>query len=124
MPKPTETTVTALPNWKDEFPGLHRQVTRHGKEVWYVRTGAANRGERIRIRAPYGTEDFRREYDDALHGVKKTAPRLLVADTKTLAWLITEYRKSEVWLAYGDETKYQREYYLQKAHIAPSRSAA
>ena len=119
MKKLIETTDTAkiatLPNWKADFPGLHRQVTRHGKEVWYVRTGTSNRGERIRIRAPYGTEDFRREYDNAMHGVKKPAPDLLVADTKTLAWLITEYRKSADWLAYGHETRYGREYYLQKA---------
>ena len=36
-------------------PHLHREVTRHGTGVWYVRVG---KGPRIRIRAQYGTPEF------------------------------------------------------------------
>ena len=36
-------------------PHLQRQVTRHGKAVWYVRMG---KGRRTRIRATFGTPDF------------------------------------------------------------------
>ena len=113
MKKLTDTKVTPLPNWEDEFPGLTRQFTRHGKEVWYVRP--KHHGERIRIRSPYGTEDFKREYDAAITHSEKSPGLKHVEDIKSLAWLITEYRKSEAWLALGDETRYQREYYLQIA---------
>jgi len=34
-------------------PYLLKQVTRHGRVVWYVRRG---KGPRIRIRGEYGTE--------------------------------------------------------------------
>ena len=40
-------------------PHLHRQVTRHGKTVWYVRIG---KGPRIRIRSAFGTSEFDAEY--------------------------------------------------------------
>jgi hypothetical protein len=36
-------------------PHLHRQVTRHGKTVWYVRI---DKGPRVRIRAEFGTPEF------------------------------------------------------------------
>jgi hypothetical protein len=40
-------------------PHLHRQVSRHGKTVWYVRTG---KGPRTRIRSAFGTPEFDAEY--------------------------------------------------------------
>jgi hypothetical protein len=43
-------------------PYLVRQITRHGKAVWYVRIGA---GPRTRIRATYGTPEFMEEYQKA-----------------------------------------------------------
>jgi len=49
-------------------PHLHRQVTRHGKAVWYVRVG---KGPRTRIRAEFGTPEFDAEYQAAVTG----APR-------------------------------------------------
>lgn len=112
-----DTKIRALPNWSREFPGLVREHTRHGKEVWYVRSGADNRGPRVRIRAPFGTPQFRQDYDDAVGGKQKTPAQQAVADRKSLAWLITEYRSSGEWLAYSPETKYQREYYLQRAQL-------
>jgi hypothetical protein len=35
-------------------PYLSREVTRHGKPVWYVRRA----GKRVRIKAAFGTPDF------------------------------------------------------------------
>ena len=40
-------------------PHLQRQVTQHGKTVWYVRIG---KGPRTRIRAEFGTPEFGAEY--------------------------------------------------------------
>ena len=51
-------------------PFLSREVTRHGKAVWYVRRN----GKRIRLRAEYGTPEFDAEYQAALllrHGHKR-----------------------------------------------------
>jgi hypothetical protein len=36
-------------------PHLHREETRHGAVVWYVRKG---HGPRIRIKAEYGSDEF------------------------------------------------------------------
>jgi hypothetical protein len=36
-------------------PHLQRQITRHGKAVWYVRMG---KGPRVRLRAEFGSPDF------------------------------------------------------------------
>ena len=43
-------------------PFLSREVTRHGRPVWYVRRS----GKRIRLRAEYGTAEFEAEYQAAL----------------------------------------------------------
>ena len=51
-------------------PHLHRQTTRHGKTVWYVRV---NHGPRIRMRAAYNTPAFEAEYRAALQG-ERPAP--------------------------------------------------
>jgi hypothetical protein len=40
-------------------PHLQREVTRHGKAIWYVRIG---KGPRVRIRAEFGTSEFDAEY--------------------------------------------------------------
>jgi hypothetical protein len=32
-------------------PHLHREVTRHGKVVWYARAGGSSRGPRVKLRA-------------------------------------------------------------------------
>lgn len=73
-------------------PHLCRQVTRHGKVVWYVRIG---RGHRTRLRATYGTPDFQAEYQAALTGEPlhpKSGPA-----AGTLAWLIERYRETAAW---------------------------
>jgi hypothetical protein len=54
---------------KPRPPSLHRQVTRHGRAVWYVRLG---KGPRVRMRADFGTVEFNREYQAAIAGASKT----------------------------------------------------
>jgi hypothetical protein len=58
-------------------PHLHREVTRHGKAVWYARAGDSSRGPRIRLHAEFGTAEFWAEYQAALASVPhKPRPRM------------------------------------------------
>ena len=88
-------------------PHLHRQVTQHGKTVWYVRIG---KGPRIRIRAAFGTPEFDTEYQAALAGL----PALQTSKndgtaTGSLAWLIERYRETTAWTGLSMATRRQRE---------------
>lgn len=85
-------------------PHLHRQVTRHGRAVWYVRVG---KGRRVRIRAEFGTPDFELEYQAAVTG--KTAPRKGAPALGTLAWLLERYRETTAWSKLSPATRRQRE---------------
>lgn len=60
--------IEAMP--RPRPPHLHREVTRHGKAVWYVRVG---KGKRIRLKAQFGTADFDAEYQAAINGRPKAA---------------------------------------------------
>jgi integrase len=84
-------------------PHLQREITRHGKPVWYVR---ADRGPRLRIRAEYGTPEFDAEYRAALLGspVRKAAP-----SCSSLQWLLTRYRETTDWTALSAATRRQRD---------------
>jgi hypothetical protein len=66
-------------------PHLHRQVTRHGQTVWYVRIG---KGPRIRIRNAFGTPEFDCEYRAAIAGLPaRQTPKDDRTSLGTLAWL-------------------------------------
>jgi integrase len=85
-------------------PHLHRETTRHGRAVWYVRVG---KGPRIRLRAEFGSTDFDAEYLAAVSGgplPQKGAPA-----TGTLAWLIARYRETAAWSKLSTATRRQRE---------------
>jgi len=84
-------------------PRLHRQITRHGKTVWYVRIG---KGSRTRVLADFGTPEFEAEYREALSG--KPAARKGSPASGTLAWLIARYRETAVWSALSAATRKQR----------------
>jgi len=88
---------------KPRPPHLHRQETRHGVMVWYVRHG---HGPRTRIRAEYGSEAFWTEYRAALEG---KPPPSKVARAHTLAWGIERYRSSSSWAGLSNATRRQRE---------------
>lgn len=90
-------------------PHLHREITRHGKGVWYVRV---NRGPRIRLRAEFGTPEFQQEYHDAVAG--KLRPKDRGPVTGTLAWYIGQYRQSSAWLSMSYATRRQRENILKQ----------
>jgi hypothetical protein len=91
-------------------PHLHRQITQHGKVVWYVRMG---KGPRTRIRAQFGTPEFDAEYQAAFAG--STRPAKSHAAAGTLAWLIERYRETTAWTDLSLATRRNRENHFKKA---------
>src|SRR3974390_1065586 len=85
-------------------PHLHRETTRHGKAVWYVRL---DRGRRIRRRSPFGTPEFDEEYQAAL--TNRPRPKTGSPATGTLAWLIERYRETAEWASLSLATRRERE---------------
>ena len=85
-------------------PHLHRQITQHGKTVWYVRIG---KGPRTRIRAAYGSPEFKAEYDAAISGERPHSPR--APSVASLQWLWDSYRKTGAWSILKPATRRQRE---------------
>jgi integrase len=92
-------------------PHLHRQTTRHGKAVWYVRKG---QGQRIRIRAAFGTPEFDIEYRAAIDGLQflKHTSKTKAA-VGTLGWLVERYREASAWTSLSLATRRQRENILR-----------
>jgi integrase len=99
-----------MPRPRPQF--LHREITRHGKAVWYFRI---NRGKRIRIKASYGTAEFNAEIEAARAGQPiPTGPEKFNA--RTLGWLIEQYRQSTAWTRdLKPATRAQRERFLCEA---------
>lgn len=93
--------IVAMP--RPRPPHLHRQRTRHGKHVWYVRKG---RGRRYRLRSEFGSDSFNAEYEAAIQG-KALKPGQAMAGS--LQWLWDQYRKSGDWTALSAATRRQRE---------------
>lgn len=85
-------------------PHLQREVTRHGRAVWYVRV---DKGPRVRIRAEFGTPEFDVEYQAAVNGEPrrvKGAPAV-----GTLSWLLARYRETTDWMNLSAATRRQRD---------------
>ena len=85
-------------------PRLQRQISRHGRAVWYVRRG---HGLRIRIRAEFGTPEFEAEYRAALDGTPVENRKK--AAVGTLEWLWDRYRETATWTSLSLATRRQRE---------------
>src|SRR5262249_54593159 len=85
---------------------LHRQITRHGKFVWYVRIG---QGRRIRLRAEFGTPQFSAEYQAAVARLSEPSTKDDRASTGSLAWLVQRYREVGAWTNLSLATRRQRE---------------
>lgn len=95
--------IDAMP--RPGLPNLHRERSRHGKMVYYVRP---EKGKRTRIRAEYGTPEFKAAYDAALRGEPLPTGK---ADypARSLGWLIARYRESTAWTELALATRRQRE---------------
>lgn len=94
-------------------PHLHRELSRHKRPVWYVRVG---KGKRVRLRAEYGTDDFRAQYDAAIRG--EAPPSKDTYPAQSLGWLVARYRESTAWTALSIATRRQRENILK--HVLAS----
>jgi integrase len=96
---------------------LQREVTRHGKAVWYIRVG---KGPRVRVRAEFGTTEFNLEYQAAVVGKPRSAKG---PSEGTLAWLLERYRETTVWGDLSIATRRQREnifvHVLETAGVQP-----
>lgn len=93
---------------------LHRETSRHGKAVWYVRID--RNSPRVRLRADYGSAEFMAEYRAAIAGETPAKPGK--AARGTLAWLWMLYRQSGSWLDLSRATRRQRENILR--HVLES----
>src|SRR6476659_3198228 len=93
-------------------PHLQREITRHGKAVWYVRV---DRGPRVRLKAEFGTPEFDAEYRAALVGgpVRKTSP-----SNSSLVWLLARYRETTAWSELSPSTRRARDNIF--AHVIES----
>jgi integrase len=86
---------------------LHRQITRHGATVWYVRIG---KGARIRIKGVYGSPEFEAAYQAAIQGEAPSPVGNAAAPAKgTLNWLWMLYRQVDAWSQLSLATRKQRE---------------
>ena len=92
--------MSAMP--RPHLPNLHRERKR-GRLVWYVRKG---KGARYRLRAEYGSEAFKDEYEAAMAGRKAQRGQSVAG---SLQWLWDAYRKSDAWKALSPATRRQRE---------------
>jgi integrase len=89
---------------KPRPPHLQRDVSRHGKTVWYVRFG---KGPKTRIKGVYGTPEFEAAYQAAVSG-ERVQP-LGSAAKGSLEWLWMLYRQSGAWTDLSLATRRQRE---------------
>jgi hypothetical protein len=83
-------------------PYLSREVSRHGRAIWYVRRN----GKRIRLRADFGTPEFDAEYQAACNGIR---PQKAEGLAGTLGWLVARYRETEAWQTLSLATRQRRE---------------
>lgn len=84
-------------------PRLHREVSRHGRAVWYVRRG---QGPRVRLKAEFGTPEFQAEYEAAVTGIPPVPKKVR---SGSLQWLCDRYRESTAWSELSTATRRQRE---------------
>jgi hypothetical protein len=109
-----------MPMPRPRPPHLHRQVTRHGRTVWYVRVG---KGRRIRIRSEFGSAEFDAEYSAAI--ANSSRPSKAAPTAGSLAWLCERYRaECPKWANFKPATRKQRENIFQAVMEASGYVAA
>lgn len=70
-------------------PYVQKEVTRHGKIVWYFRRG---KEKRVRLPGVFGSPEFNAAYNKALAGAK--IEKRTEAPRSTLRWLVDRYYES------------------------------
>jgi integrase len=90
-----------VPRPRDKY--LQKETTRHGVTVWYVRVG---KSPRIRLRSPFGSKEFKVEYEAAIAGQRVEDPKAVAQSVK---WLIDQYKKSSDWSGLAITTRAARD---------------
>jgi integrase len=85
-------------------PYVQREVSRHGKVVWYFRRGE---GKRLRLNAEYDSPEFLADYERALANTldRPIAPK---SGKGTVAWLIERYQDSLAFTKLAESTQAAR----------------
>jgi integrase len=91
--------MPAMP--RPAMPYLER-VSSKGKLYYYVRK--SREGERVAIRASYGTPEFMAAYQAAVYGLPAIAPE---QERLTLGWVIAQFMRSPKWQELASETRKQ-----------------
>ncbi|AQX19883.1 tyrosine-type recombinase/integrase [Bartonella sp. WD16.2] len=90
---------------KPRPPHLVKEITRHGKTIWYVRIG---HGQRYRVYGTYGTQEFVDNYTLALKEAQNGLPRQ-IKRTRLMEgsfdWLMHQYLQSMQWHNQAESTK-------------------
>lgn len=81
-------------------PYVQKEITRHGKIVWYFRRG---KEKRIRLPGAFGSAEFNEAYAAALAGLP-AKPRA-TAPATTLRWLVDRFYESGRFNAYRPNTQ-------------------
>ena len=84
---------------------LQREITRHGRQVWYLRVG---KGKRVRIPGEYGSPEFMANYDEAISG-RRGPVRPSGPTEGSFGWALGLYRRSQAWAVLSIATRRQRE---------------
>jgi integrase len=91
-------------------PHVYRQITRHGKSVFYFRIG---KGKRIRLPNPDDKKSFEEAYRVALIGGIPIAVKTV--HEGTLQWLWDRYTtESAKWAGYSEATRKQQRLIMAK----------
>jgi integrase len=104
---------------RPRLPYLHRETSRHGKTVWYVRRSLAH--TRIRLHGEYGSPEFVAAYEAALRG--EVLPKDKARPVQgSFTWLVTQWQASTDWHRMKPATRRQRANILARM-ISENRNA-
>lgn len=82
---------------------VYREISRHGKAVYYFRRG---KGPRTRL-PDLNAADFDEKYHEAL--IANAPPKRAVAGAGSLKWLIDRYRETGAYRGLSEATRKQRD---------------
>lgn len=88
-------------------PYVQKEVTRHGKTVWYFRRG---KEARIRLPGTFGSKEFNAAYDAAMAGTP--LPEKAKAPQSSLKWLVERFLESGRYSKFKPNTQRTYKYML------------
>lgn len=87
---------------RPRYQYVQRQVSRHGKVVWYFRIG---NGPRTRLPGEYGSDEFVSAWKALIAGESIEKP---IASRHTLQWLVDKYQQSAAFKGLKESTQANR----------------